>query len=141
MDLAFGHWLAQQLSSQLLRTVLLWIVNRWVPKMRYSSQSFHELFGFGWKMMLSSLLYTVWNELTQVVVGKFYSPAALGQFTRSKHFAQMLTSNLSNVIQRVTYPVLSNIQDDKQRMVAAYRKIIKVTMFVTAISTFFRSNI
>lgn len=134
----FGVWalVAQQLSMQAIRTVLLWIVNRWIPKMRFSVESFHELFGFGWKIMVSWVLDTIWKELYQLVVGKFYSSATLGQYTRSKHFAQMLSSNLTNVIQRVTYPVLSDMQDDKSRMVSAYRKIIKITMFVTAISMF-----
>ena len=72
-----------------------------------------------------------------VVIGKFYNPATLGQYTRSKQFSQLFSSNLTNVIQRVTYPVLSDIQDDKERMVSAYRRIIKVTMFITAISMFF----
>jgi O-antigen/teichoic acid export membrane protein len=88
-------------------------------------------------MMVSSLLDNIWKELYQVVVGKFYSPASLGQYTRANQFSQLFSSNLTNVIQRVTYPVLSNIQDDKERMVAAYRKIIKLTMFVTAISMLF----
>lgn len=134
----FGVWalVAQQLSMQAIRTVLLWIVNRWIPKMRFSVESFHDLFGFGWKIMVSWVLDTIWKELYQLVVGKFYSSATLGQYTRSKHFAQMLSSNLTNVIQRVTYPVLSDMQDDKSRMVSAYRKIIKITMFVTAISMF-----
>ena len=137
--MGFGVWslVVQQLSSQAIRTVLLWFVNRWVPKLRFSSASFHELFGFGWKMMVSSVISAVWKELYQVVVGKFYSPATLGQYTRSKHFSTLFSNNLTNVVQRVTYPVLSNIQDDKERMVAAYRKIIKITMFVTAISMFF----
>lgn len=137
--IGFGVWalVAQQLISHILRTVLLWVVNRWVPSLRFSKKSFHELFGFGWKMMVSSVLDTVWKELYQVVVGKFYSPATLGQYTRSKQFSKLLSQNLTHVIQRVTYPVLSNIQDDKTRMVAAYRKIIKTTMFVTAISMFF----
>ena len=137
--LGFGVWslVAQQLMSHSLRTVLLWFVNKWIPSLRFSSKSFHELFGFGWKMMVSSVIDTVWKELYQVVVGKFYSPATLGQYTRSKQFSKLFSSNLTSVIQRVTYPVLSNIQDDKERMVAAYRKIIKTTMFVTAISMFF----
>ena len=137
--LGFGVWalVIQQMVSQCLRTLLLWMVNKWIPKLRFSSKSFHELFGFGWKMMLSGLLDTAWKELYQVVVGKFYTPATLGQYTRSKHFSQLFSSNLTNVIQRVTYPVLSNIQDDRERMVSAYRRIIKVTMFVTAISMFF----
>lgn len=137
--LGFGVWslVAQQLMSHCLRTVLLWFVNKWIPSLRFSSKSFHELFGFGWKMMVSSVIDTVWKELYQVVVGKFYSPATLGQYTRSKQFSKLFSSNLTSVIQRVTYPVLSNIQDDNERMVTAYRKIIKTTMFVTAISMFF----
>lgn len=132
---------AQQLISQILRTILLWIVNKWIPCLRFSSKSFHELFGFGWKMMMSALLDTVWKELNQFVVGKFYNPATLGQYTRADHFSRLLSSNLSNVIQRVTFPVLSDVQDDKERMVAAYRKIIKVTMFVSAIGMFFLAAI
>ena len=137
--LNFGVWalVAQTLSSQILRTVFLWIINKWIPQLRFSKGSFHDLFGFGWKMMLSGLLDTVWKELYQVIVGKFYTPATLGQYTRSKHYSQLFSSNLTSVIQRVTYPVLSNIQDDKERMVKAYRKMITTTMFITAISMFF----
>ena len=137
--MGFGVWslVAQSLLSQGIRTVLLWLANKWVPQLRFSSDSFHELFGFGWKMMMSGVLDTVWKELYQVVVGKFYSSATLGQYTRAKGFSQLFSSNLTNVIQRVTYPVLSNIQDDKERMIAAYRRIIKVTMFIAAISMFF----
>lgn len=135
----FGVWalVVQQMTSQSIRTLLLWYVNMWLPKLRFSLESFHELFGFGWKMMVSGLIDTIWTKLTQVVVGKFYSPATLGQFTRAGQFSSLFSSNLTGVIQRVTYPVLSNIQDDKERMVAAYRKIIKMTMFVTAIGMFF----
>lgn len=135
----FGVWslVWQQLVYHILRSALLWVANKWTPSLRFSNSSFKDLFGFGWKMMVSSLLDNIWKELYQVVVGKFYSPASLGQYTRANQFSQLFSSNLTNVIQRVTYPVLSNIQDDKERMVAAYRKIIKLTMFVTAISMLF----
>lgn len=137
--LGCGVWalVAQQLSAYLLRTILLWVMNRWIPNLSFSKSSFKELFGFGWKMMVSAVIDTTWKELYQVVIGKFYNPATLGQYTRSKQFSQLFSSNLTNVIQRVTYPVLSDIQDDKERMVSAYRRIIKVTMFITAISMFF----
>lgn len=128
-----GVWslVFQSLSSQLLRTILLWVYNKWVPKLKFSTNSFNNLFGFGWKMMLSGVLDSVWKELYQLVVGKYYSAATLGQYTRAKQFSTLFSSNLTNVIQRVTYPVLSNIQDEKERMVAAYRRIIKLTMFIT----------
>lgn len=137
--LGCGVWslVVQQLVNQGLKTILLWVVNKWIPQLRFSSKSFHELFGFGWKMMLSAILDTVWKELYQVVVGKFYSPATLGQYTRSKHFSQLFSQNLSTVIQRVTYPVLSDMQDDKERMVSAYRRIIRISVFITASSMLF----
>lgn len=131
--LGMGVWalVFQGIIAQLLRTILLWFFNHWAPSLRFSKQSFKELFGFGWKMMVSSVLDSLWTQLYQAVVGKFYSPATLGQYTRANQFSSMFSSNLTSVIQRVTYPILSEIQDEKERMFAAYRKIIKTTMFIT----------
>lgn len=129
----FGVWalVFQTITVQTLKTLLLFFYNRWMPRFHFSMKSFHELFGFGWKIMVSGILESVWKELYQVVVGKFYSSGTLGQYTRAKNFSQLISVNLTNVIQRVTYPVLSNIQDDKQRMTVAYRKVIRITMFVS----------
>ena len=99
------------------------------------------MWGFGWKMLVSGLLNNIWGELYQTVVGKCYSPATLGQYTRSKQYASLLSSNLTSVVQRVTFPVLAQIQDDTTRMVVAYRKVIKTTMFVTAVSMIFMGAI
>ena len=132
--LGFGVWalVAQSLTSHTMDTIFLWKFNKWIPKLHFSRKSFNYLFGYGWKMMASNLLSIVWGELYQLVVAKFYAPATLGQYTRAKHFSGIMSKNLTNVIQRVSYPVLSSIQEDKTRMVAAYRKIIKTTMFVSA---------
>lgn len=132
--LGFGVWslVAQNLTSQFLRTILLWLFNHWIPILRFSVKSFKELFGFGWKMMVSNLVDNLWKELYQVVVGRYYSPATLGQYTRAKHFSQLFSSNITTVIQRVSFPVLSGIQDDRGRMVSAYRRLIKMSMFITA---------
>ena len=134
----FGVWalVGQQLTSQIISTILLYIYNRWLPCLRFSIESFHELLGFGWKMMVSILLDAVWKELYQVVVGKFYNPATLGQYTRAKHYAQLFSQNLTAVMERVTYPVLSSIQDEKERMVSAYRRMIRTSMFITTVVLF-----
>ena len=134
----FGVWalVGQQLTSQIISTILLYIYNRWLPCLRFSIESFHELFGFGWKMMVSILLDAVWKELYQVVVGKFYNPATLGQYTRAKHYANLFSQNLTAVMERVTYPVLSSIQDDKERMVSVYRRMIRTSMFITTVALF-----
>ena len=131
----FGVWalVGQMLSKQLLYTLCLWVLIKWWPTLKFSAQSFRYMWGFGWKLLVSGLLNNIWNQLYQVVVGKFYSPATLGQYTRSNEYASIFSSNLTSIIQRVSYPVLSEIQDDKQRMVEGNRRVIKMTMFVTAI--------
>ena len=137
--LGCGVWslVAQNLVSQGLRTIMWCVFNKWIPRLNFSVDSFKDMFGFGWKIVASQLLNTLWGELLQVIVAKFYSPATLGQYTRAKHFSLLFSRNLTNVIQRVTYPVLSDIQDDKTRLFDAYRRIIKTTMFITAIGLFF----
>lgn len=129
----FGVWalVAQVLSKQTIYTIGLWFFNRWWPDFSFNKENFKYMWGFGSKLMLSGLLSNIWNQLYQVVVGKFYSPATLGQYSRSKEYANIFSANITSIVQRVSYPVLSEIQDDKNRMVAAYRKVIKVTMFVT----------
>ena len=130
-----GVWslVGQQLTRQMVYSGCLWIFNRWWPKLNFSTYSLHYMWGFGWKLMLSGFLDRLWGQLYQTVVGKFYSPATLGQYTRSKEYASIFSSNLTSIVQRVSYPVLSQVQDDKERMVGGYRRIIKTTMFVTAI--------
>ena len=131
----YGVWslVGQILSKQLFYSMCLWILNKWIPTFRFCRDSFQYMWGFGWKIMLSGLLNNIWNQLYQVVVGKVYSPATLGQYTRSKEYASIFSSNLTAIVQRVSYPVLSEVQEDPQRMVSAYRRVIKTTMFVTAV--------
>lgn len=131
----FGVWslVAQQLSRQLLYSICLWLFNKWWPQFKFSLDSLKYMWGFGWKMLLSGLLDNVWKELNQVVVGKFYAPATLGQYTRSQQYAGIFSSSFTTIIQRVTYPVLSEVQNDKDRLVSGYRRIIKITMFVSAV--------
>lgn len=129
-DMGVWSLVGQQISRQLLSTLLLWLWGSWRPRLQFSLDSFKKQFGFGSKLLVSSLIDTVWREIYQVVIGKYYSAAALGQYTRAKQFGDIFSSNLTNVVQRVTYPVLSSVQDDKEKLKQGYRKIIKVTMFV-----------
>lgn len=129
----FGVWslVGQQVSMQLVRAVLLWCLTHWYPKFQYSWSRFKELFSFGWKLLVSTIISTLWNQIYQVVIGKFYNPATLGQFTRAQQFSTICSSNLTAVVQRVSYPVLSKIQDDKPRLKEAYRRVIKTTVLMS----------
>lgn len=135
----FGVWalVMQQLTRQGLYSIFLWLFNRWWPNARISYASFRYMWGFGWKILLSGLLSISWNQLYQAVVAKFYSPATLGQYSRAKDYSSIFSSNLTSIVQRVSYPVLAQIQDDRERMISGYRRIIKTTMFLTAICMIF----
>lgn len=131
--LGYGVWalVGQQISNQLLSTVFFWIFNKWTPKLVFSWTSFKEMWAFGSKLLASSLIDTAWKEVYQVVIGKCYNPATLGLYTRAKQFADLCSSNLTSVVQRVSYPVLSSIQDDRIRLKCAYQRVIKTTMLPT----------
>lgn len=133
-----GVWslVGQIVSKQFLYTLCLWFINRWYPTFRFSLNSFMYMWNFGWKILASGLLNNIWNQLYQVVVGKYYSPATLGQYTRSNQFASLFSDNFTTIIQRVSFPILANIQDDTERLMLAYKKIIKTTMFITVFIMF-----
>lgn len=131
----YGVWalVVQQLSANISNTICICIICKWTPNFKFHLDSFRQMWTFGWKIMLSTFIDRVWNELHQTVVGKWYTPAALGQYSRAKIYAHFLSSNFTLIIQRVSYPVLSEIQDDKEKLVYGYRKIIKLSMFVTVV--------
>lgn len=135
----YGVWalVGQQLSKQIASSVCLWFFIGWTPALKFSKTSFKYLWGFGWKLSASSMIDSLANQVSKFVIGKFYSPASLGQYERSEQFAGIFSSGLTSVVQQVSYPALSEIQDDKDRLKAAYRKIIKTTMSVTAVCMFF----
>lgn len=133
-----GVWalVIQRLVHQVVYSAALWYLNRWWPSFTFSMDSFKDMWGFGWKMMLVRLIESIWKELYQLVVGRIYSPATLGQYSRARQYARIFSTNITGIVQRVTYPTLAKIQDESERLIAGYRKIIKWTMFVTAISMF-----
>lgn len=133
--MGYGVWslVAQQLSKQLLYTLCLWVLSKWWPRFTFYKDSFKYMWSFGWKLLASGILNNVWNQLYQVVIGRCYTSSTLGHYTRANEYASIFSSNLTLIVQRVSYPVLAEIQDDKERMVQGYRKVIKVTMFVTAV--------
>ena len=137
--MGYGVWslVGQQLTRQMVYSGCLWVYNRWIPRLKFNMDSVRYMWGFGWKLLLSGLLNNLWGELKKVVVSKFYSPFTLGQYTKAFEYSKIFSSNFTSIIQRVTYPALAHVQDDKTRLVNAYRKMIKMTMFVTVISMFF----
>lgn len=128
----YGVWAlaVQSVCNALLNTVLLWIFSKWVPGRIFSWVSFREMFSFGSKMLLSGLLDTTYRNIYTLVIGRKFSAGELGNYTRADQFAQFPSSNLTGVLQRVTFPVLSSIYDDDERLRRVYRKYLRVSAYV-----------
>lgn len=128
----FGVWTIvwQQIASTSTYTVLLWMYASWRPKLEYSWESFHNLFSYGSKILASGLLNTIYNNIYPIVIGKIFSAQTLGFYSRSQHFAQLPSSNVTGIIQKVTFPVLSKIQNDDERLERNYRKLLKMSAYI-----------
>lgn len=128
----FGVWalVCQQVGGYVIRTILLWILGKWIPQRKWSWDSFHYLWGFGSKMLASGLLDTIYTNIYPIVIGKFFSANDLGNYTRAQQFATLPSSNVTGVLQRVTFPVLSKIQNEDERLARNYRKILKLSAFL-----------
>lgn len=128
----FGVWslVVQQLLNLSVNTLLLWIFSKWRPIAVFSWQSFHELFAFGSKLLASGLLDTLYKNIYPIVIGKLFSASSLGHYTRAQQFSEFPSSNITGIIQRVTYPVLCGIQDDMERLANVYRKFLKLSAFI-----------
>lgn len=129
----WGVWslAAQQLVKQGATSILLWVFSKWKPSLTFSFSSFREMFNFGSKLLACSLISVIWNEIYSFAIGKLYNPLAVGYFARAEKFKSMVTSNIGQVVQRVGYPVMSTIQDDPERQVRVYRKIVRLTILLT----------
>ena len=128
----YGVWslVYQSVSISIVRTISFWLVTKWKPQRTFSRDSFNYLFGFGSKILSASLLHTIYANLTTILIGKFYTPKDLGYYSRGESLASLPSTNLTSILQSVTYPILSKIQDDDERLIQAYRKYICVTSMV-----------
>ena len=131
----WSYWsmVIQGVVTSLLSLLIIWIISPWKPKFIWSNQSFKEFFGFGFKLVLSGLSNIAYIQSRQFIIGKFYSPAALGNFNKGFQVASMPSGLMESIVSGVIYPVLATIQDDEKRLVAAYRKYIRLNNIINQI--------
>lgn len=124
-----GVWalVAQSVSHSFINVVVLWYLLKWRPQWKYSWKSFKKLFGYGSNVLVAGIISTIYANINTLVIGKFYTPNDLGNFTRGQQFPSLLSTNLTTIVQRVTFPILSKIQDDDNRLSSVYRDYIKIS--------------
>ena len=129
----FGIWslVFRTIIMQFIQVVMLSIVNRWRPSFVFSKNSFEKLFGFGWKILVSGLIDTIYNNLYYMVIGKMYSASDLGYYTNAQKLRDIAATSISTAVQKVSYPVLSCMQSEEEVLKNMYKKIIKSSVYIT----------
>lgn len=128
----FGVWslIARTLATSLFQSLFLLLVKKWIPSMTFSISAFKNMFGFSWKVLVSDLINTLYKNIYFLIIGKQYSVSSLGYFTNAHKLSDLATYTLTTAIQRVSYPVLSSIQDEEVRLKQAFQRIIRVSAFL-----------
>lgn len=130
--LGFGIWalVAQQLSNTFFICVIMWFTVRWRPEFLFSFKRIKPLFSYGWKLLVSALIDVGYNNLRSLVIGKMFTPATLGFYTRGNQFPNLIVSNINSSIQSVMLPALSKEQDDILRVKKMTRRAIVTSSFI-----------
>ncbi|MBQ5464076.1 MAG: lipopolysaccharide biosynthesis protein, partial [Fibrobacter sp.] len=128
----FGVWalVAQQLFSASLSVIILWFTVPWRPRLSFSFQRLGKLFSFGWKLLLSSILDTIYSQIQGIVIGKMFSPTSLAFYDRGSHFPYIIVNNINNSIQAVMLPSLAAYQDDRPQVKKMMRRAIVTSSFL-----------
>jgi O-antigen/teichoic acid export membrane protein len=128
----FGVWslVTKFVLMSFLDTLFLWIISDWRPRLIFSMPSFRRLFGFGSKILATSFLDRSFAHLSKVVIGRFFSMAALGSYHWANTFSNMVVTSLFQTIQRVSYPLLSKLNTDKDALKKGYRQVLRISSFV-----------
>ena len=133
--MAYGGWGVWAIAwsnvvGVFVSCLLFWRHSVWKLSFHFSMQSFRELFGFGSKLMLSGILNTLGSNLYTLVIGKRFASTELGYYTRASSYSSLPSMTLTGVLSRVTFPMLSQIQNEDERLTHVYRQLLRLSAFV-----------
>lgn len=132
--LGFGIWalVAQKLTNLVIGTLVLWITVKWRPKLMFSWQRLTTLISYGWKLLASALIDTVYNNLRSLIIGKLYTGATLAYYNQGNQFPNLIVMNINASIDSVLLPVMSSAQDDRGNIKNMTRRAIKISTHIMA---------
>lgn len=130
--MGYGVWalVAQQLTNQAIDTIVLWFTVRWRPELKFSISKIKKLFSFGWKLLVSGLIDTIYNNIYTFVIGKTYSADDVGYYNRGKNIPNLVITNINSSIQSVLFPAISKEQSNRVRVKALVRRSIMTSTFL-----------
>jgi len=132
--LGYGVWslVWSAITQSFFNVLQLWFWSSWRPTLTFSIDKFKYHFHYGYKLTMSSLLDTIFNNAFTIVIGKFFSPAQVGYFTRADNLKQLPINNIASALNKVTFPLFATIQNDDVRMKNVYKKIMQMVIFLVA---------
>lgn len=119
------------LSRALFVSIGIWLFCRWLPQWKFSMNSFHALFKFGSNLMLAGFVSILVNNLYIALIGRFYDTTQVGYFTQANNLSSSLSQFITSSLQSVTYPILTSLKEDKNRLVRVYKQLISITMLIS----------
>ncbi len=130
--IGLGVWalVIQQLTNQISISIIMWFTVKWRPQFTFSPRKVRELFSFGWKLLVSSLLNVFYLEIRTLLIGRLYSSSSLGFYNRGEQFPKLIVGNIDGSIQSVMLPTMSVHQDDRKRAKGVMRRAIVTSSFL-----------
>lgn len=128
-----GVWalVAQNLITAAIPALVFWFFIKWRPVITFSKQSFKELFGFGFYMFLTHLVNRFGQQLQGLLIGKVYSPATMGYYSKAHSVEKLASNSISKVMTEVTYPLYAEVQDDRTKMIAMIKRLVTTLSYLT----------
>ena len=127
-----GAWalVAQQMTNSFIDTSILFLTTHYRISFKVVPERLKSLYSYGWKIFISDLINTVYDEINPLIIGLKYKPSDLSFYTKGRSFPSILNSSISDTFAAVLFPVMSKIQDDKQRLLQYTRMYIKVASYM-----------
>lgn len=128
----FGVWalVAQELFNNTVDTLILWITVKWRPQLVFSFKRLKRLYSYSWKLLCSSLINTIYNDVRQLIIGRMYTSEALAFYNRGKKMPNLIVTNINSSIDSVLFPVMSSAQDSKEKVKKMMRTSIRVSSMI-----------
>lgn len=128
----FGIWalVAQYMVNTTVDTIVLWFTVKWRPKLLFSLKRLGKMFSFGWKLLVSSLIETGYNELRSLIIGKTYTAADLAHYNKGRQFPNLVVTNVNTSIQSVLFPAMSDCQDKRNQVKTICRRAIRISSYI-----------
>lgn len=145
--LGYGVWslVILHLVKPLVYLVSIWYFSKWLPSFVFSKQSIVKLSSFSFSLLLNGLLETIASTIDKLLIGKSLGSSELGIYTKSTGTVRLPVMQIMSAISRVIYPMLSAIQNEKERIFGIYKKFVRILSIVVfpimAIFYFFGSEI